>query len=38
MKKIKIGVIVIFSLLLILPIIFLNTQENYISEIDNRKL
>ena len=38
MKKIKIGTIIIFALLLFIPLYKFNFQENAVSEIDNRML
>lgn len=38
MKKIKILTIVLFSIVLIFPIIMFNWEENVVSPIDNRKL
>lgn len=38
MKKIKIGTIIIFIVLLFIPILKFNWKENVVSEIDNRTL
>lgn len=38
MKKIKIITVVLFLVILIIPIITFNWEENTVSEIDNRKL
>ena len=38
MKKLQIGMIILFFLLLLLPIVFFNWEENVISPIDNRML
>lgn len=38
MKKIKILFITIFSILIMLPLLFINIKKDVISEIDNRKL
>lgn len=38
MKQIKIILMIVFSIFLLLPLIFINTRQDIISEIDNRKL
>ncbi len=38
MKKYKITIIIIFFVILVIPIVFVNLKENQISEIDNTKL
>lgn len=37
-KNLKIFFIILISILMFLPLLFLNREENYISEIDNKKL